>query len=143
MPILKHVLTASTCVLVVLTGLMLWSHLDYATERFPDFQQFRIYSASAFAALIILISVLLKRGAGYVSALSILLLSGFAIFLAVGTCRFLLGGGVDTWHQAVSGPSRLSTSLVLNGGFLSIVAVLSYALARAAIFLLSARRNRS
>lgn len=141
-PSLKHLLVASASVLVVMTGFMLWSHLDYG-DGFPDLHQFRIYSASAFVATIVLLSILLERGAGHLRALSILLVSGFAIFLAVGIWRFLVGEGDENWRQALSGPSSLATSLVVNGGFLSIVAVSSYVLARAVISLLSAMKHGS
>lgn len=127
---LKHLLLAAASVLLVVTGVMLWSKLEYG-DGFPDFHQFGIYSASAFALIALLIAFLLARGASYTRALPVLLLSGFAIFLAVGTCRFLFEQGDRTWLQAISGPAALSTSLVVNGGFLSMVATLAYILARA------------
>lgn len=129
---LGSVVIACLCVSSVLSALMLWSHVEY-NDGFPNFSQFQTYSAAAFLAITIIISVLIEYRIRYWRSAIVLFLSGFFIFLAVSSYRYLFDGGYDSWGSAISGSSNLLTSVVLNGGFVSAIALASFTLAKVAV----------
>lgn len=139
-PYLKSGIIACICVIFVLSALMLWSHFEY-NDGFPNFNQFQIYSVAAFLAITIITSVLIEHRVRYWRSAIILFPSGFLIFLTVGSYRYLFNGVYETWISAISGSSNLLSSIVLNGGFLSLVAIVSYTLAKATVSVFQNQHN--
>ncbi len=128
------------CVLLVLISVQVLSYPNLSERGFPNLSVLRFYSFSAFIAIVLTLSVLLKNTVPAPYSIAVLVCSGFLIFTAVRTFRYFAWGGCDSWPHALSGPASLLTSLVINGGFLSFVAVVSYALARLVFLLFNTPR---
>ena len=123
-------------VLLTFTVLMSWSYIEY-DEEFLNFSQFRIYSPFAFVATFALVLMFIRKKTSFYSSIGLLLLSGFLIYTLIGTFRFFVIDGYDSWKNAISGSSTLPASIIVNGGFISIFAIFTYFFAKLILSIIS------
>lgn len=115
---------------VVFGLLLIWLYIEYGTDGLR-LSQFKVYSLGSFIGIWVTVSVLLSTRVLNLLAIILLSLLGFCLFLLVGTFRYVFVEGFDSWNHAISGPALISTSLILNGGFLSLFAIIAYLISKA------------